>query len=227
MALAVLKQRLIAKILLEHEPGVGTLAVKYRRFTEQRRIVGDPVSIMKTLSDQCLDEFIICSLGVIEPKLIRDMTDDVFTPVTVAGGIHSLWQVDELIRECGVDKVVIKDHALGWEVAHKYGVQAAVYPVDYRGACGAAVVPEWAGEVLLTSIDRDGTGLGYDLDALRGAYKMPVVVAGGCGKLAHVRDAFLAGADGAVVSSMFAFTDKSPIKLRSWLVSENINVRAA
>lgn len=223
----MLKRRLIAKLLLEHEPSVGTLAVKYRRFTEQRRIVGDPVSVMRTLSDQTLDEFIICDVGVISPSLVRDMTDLVHTPVTAAGGIHSVWQVDELIRDCGVDKVVLKDPVVALAVAQKYGQQAVVWPLDYHGTAPQPVIPEWAGEVLLTSIDRDGTGVGFDLDALRYVYKIPVVIAGGCGRLAHVRDAFAAGADGAVVSSMFAFTDKSPIKLRSWLVSEGAAVRAA
>lgn len=215
-----LKQRIICKLLLEN--GV---AVKYRRFTESRRVVGDPVSLMATLEHQVLDEFMICDMGVINASLVERMTESAYCPVTVAGGLHTIEQVSDLIRNCGVDKVVVKDHTLGYKIAERFGRQAAVYPVDYRGVYAPYPAPEWAGELLLTSIDRDGMGTGMDLDALRGVYNNPVVIAGGAGKLKHVKDAFEAGADGVCVSSMFAFSDKSPIKLRSWLVSEGVNVR--
>lgn len=220
-----MKRRIICKLLIE-----DGLAVKYRRFTESRRIVGDPVSVMRTLEDQTVDEFMICFLGAIDAALVRRMTAGVFCPVSVAGSLRTMDQVDELIHmNGGADKVVVRGDELGRAVAAKYGNQAIIYPVDYRGNVGAVDVPRWAGEVILTSIDRDGTGTGLDLDGLRAVSATtdsPVIVAGGCGKLTHVKEAFAAGASGACVSSMFAFTDKSPIKLRSWLVSEGCNVRA-
>jgi cyclase len=132
--------------------------------------------------------------------------------------------VDALIQGAGVDKVVIKDLPLGEQVARRYGSQAWVFPVDYNGKC-VEDVPSAAGEALLTSIDRDGMGKGFDLLALEREWKIPVVLAGGCGRLDHVRQAFDAGADGAAIASMFFFTDKSPIKLRSWLASEGVAVR--
>ncbi len=218
----MLKQRLIAKLLLER----GT-AVKYRQFHHGRRIVGDPAALARTLEDQRVDEFLICDIGVINPALVRRMTETVFCPVTAAGGIHTMEQVSALIRESGVDKVVIRDPSLGPQVAERYGTQAVVWPLDYTGDAPEFEPPPWAGELLLTSITRDGMGTGYDLAALRRAYKIPVVIAGGCGKLSHVRDALAAGAGGCAVSSMFAFSDKSPVKLRSWLVSSGSNVRVA
>lgn len=221
----MLRKRLIAKLLVEN----GTL-VKYTRFTENRRIVGDPVATAKTLADQVVDEFIVCDLGTVDPKLVAAMVMTTMTPVTAAGGIHTMDHVDALIREGGADKVVIKDWALAYDVANKYGAQAVVYPIDYediRTPFHRYSPPDYCGEVLLTDITRDGTYRGLDLDALDRAWPVPVVLCGGCGKLSHVRDAFAAGADGVAISSMTAFTDKSFIKLRSWLVSEGANVRAA
>lgn len=217
----MLTQRIICKLLLEN----GQL-VKYKNFTESRRLAGDPVATMGTLEDQKLDEFYLCDTGVIDPELVARMTERVFAPVTAAGSIKTMAQVDDLIRNSGVDKVVVHP-SIGQAVAEKYGRQAVVYTIDYGGDAPFFEIPDWAGEVILTSVDRDGCGGGFDLGALRFPYEIPVVVAGGCGKLAHVRDAFAAGASGCAVSSMFFFSDKSPIKLRSWLLSEGCNVRAA
>lgn len=214
------QHRIICKLLVENQ----TL-VKYKRFTESKRIVGNPVSTVMILRDMVLDEFFICDLGYADPAFIRTMTDELFSPVTVAGSIKTMAHVDALIREAGADKVVLKDIALAEAVADKYGRQAVVWAFDYGGDAPFFDVPDCVGEIMLTSVDRDGCGVGYDLGALRFPYDVPVVIAGGCGKLAHVKDAMDAGADGVVVSSMFAFTDKSPIKLRSWLVSEGCDVR--
>lgn len=217
----MLRKRLIAKLLIE-----DGLLVKYKRFTEDRRIVGNPVATAKTLTDQKVDEFMVCDLGVIEPRLVREMVLETMTPVTAAGGIHTMEQVDELIREAGADKVVVKDWELGYEVAKKYGQQAVVFPYDYFDDICDARVPNHAGEVIVTAIGRDGTLRGLDLAALDCPWNnAPVVLCGGCGKLSHVRDAFNAGADGVAISSMWAFTDRSPIKVRSWLHSEGVNVR--
>jgi cyclase len=216
MALA---KRIIAKLLIED----GKL-VKYKQFTRSCRLAGNPVSTASTLEDQCVDEFYICSIGVIDPALVREMTRKVFTPVTVGGSIHTMEQVDELIKDCGVDKVVILHRKLGEDVANKYGQQAVAYPIDYHTKCVESV-PDYAGEVMLTDIDRDGMGTGFDLEVLKRQWDVPVVIAGGCGKLDHVKQAFDAGADAVAISSMFIFSDKSPIKLRSWLVSEGCNVR--
>jgi imidazole glycerol-phosphate synthase subunit HisF len=215
-----LKRRIIAKFLIED----GRL-VKFKQFTNAKRLAGNVVSTARTYEDLCVDEMHFCDLGVIDPAMIRDVTANVFTPVTVAGSIHSMGQVDELIQDSGADKVVVKDPRLAEQVAQKYGQQAVVWPIDYHTLC-VEDVPDYAGEVLLTDIDRDGMGKGFDLDVLKRRWNVPVVIAGGCGKLDHALQAFNAGADGIAISSMFFFTDKSPIKLRSWLVSEGATVRA-
>ena len=86
-----LKQRLIAKLLIDP---AGT-AVKRRCFTENQRIVGDPVSLCRTMSDQVLDEFHFCFLGTANPKLVREMNSACMTASSVAGSIHTASQVDE------------------------------------------------------------------------------------------------------------------------------------
>ena len=216
----MLKRRIIVKFLIED----GRL-VKYKQFTNAKRLAGNPMSMARTYEDLNVDEMYFCDLGVIDPAMIRDVTADVFTPVTVAGSIHSMGQVEKLIRDCGVDKIVTKSHELARKIATKYGRQAVVWPIDYHTLC-VEDVPDCAGEVLLTDIDRDGMGKGFDLDVLKRRWNVPVVIAGGCGKLDHVKQALNAGANGVAISSMFFFTDKSPIKLRSWLVSEGATVRA-
>ena len=86
------------------------------------------------------------------------------------------------------------------------------------------------GEIMLTSIDRDGTMGGYDLELLSRLDEkldLPIIVSGGCGGLWHCIDAFSRGASAVAISSLFLFTDHSPIKLRSRLFSNGINVRAS
>ena len=214
-----LKRRIIAKFLIED----GKL-VKYKQFTTNRRTAGNVVSTARTYEDLRVDEMYFCDLGVISPAMIRAVTADVFTPVTVAGSIHSMRQVDELIQDSGADKVVLKDMALAEAVAQKYGRQAVVFAIDYRTHMVCSH-PKEIGEVLLTDIDRDGMGKGFDLDVLKQEWDVTVIIAGGCGKLDHALQAFNAGADAVAISSMFFFSDKSPIKLRSWLVSEGATVR--
>jgi imidazole glycerol-phosphate synthase subunit HisF len=217
-----LTHRIIAKILIQDR-----VAVKFKRFTESRRIVGDPISTARILEDQNVDEFFICDLGKADPEYMAEIVHPIFCPVTIAGSIHSMDHVAALFRDGGADKVVVKDIDLAENVAAKWGKQAVVYPIDYRGDAGVFAVPECAGELLLTSIDRDGTSAGYDLGALSARYSVPIILAGGCGKLSHVKAAFDGGAMSVAVSSMFAFTDKSPVKLRTWLASEGVNVRVA
>lgn len=217
----MLRKRLISKLLVEN----GQL-VKYRQFTRDRRVVGNPVATARTLTDQVVDEFFVCDMGTISPELVHEMVINTMTPVTAAGGIHSYQHAADLIRHGGADKIVTKDLRVAEKVAGAFGRQSVVWPYDYREVF-APFVPDCAGEVVLTSILNDGMYCGLDLDALKREWEVPVVIAGGVGKLFHVKQGFDVGADGVCISSMWAFTDKSPVKVRSWLVSEGCNVRAA
>lgn len=219
----MLKQRIIAKLLIDTS-GPAPLCVKYKQFTRSRRIVGDPVSTVGILESQNVDEFNFTFLGRYDLDLFKAMCDRAFVPVSVAGSIRSVDDAVELVR-AGAEKVVVKSPALAEAISARCGASTVALAIDYTGDAPFFEVPESVGEVVLTSVDRDGMGTGYDIGALRFPYTQPVLLAGGCGKLSHVKEALAAGADGVMVSSMTAFTDKSFVKLRSWLVSEGARVR--
>ena len=96
----MLKRRIIAKFLIED----GKL-VKYRQFTFDRRTAGNPTTTARLYEDLRVDEMYFCATNVIDPAMIRAVTSEVFTPVTVAGSIYSMRQVDELIQDSGADNV--------------------------------------------------------------------------------------------------------------------------
>ncbi|MBZ0215601.1 MAG: imidazole glycerol phosphate synthase cyclase subunit, partial [Fimbriimonadaceae bacterium] len=189
-------------------------------------------------------------------EIITRMSEEIFMPFTVGGGIRSHADMHDLMR-AGADKISINSEAvrrpeLLSEAARHLGNQCVVASIDYRevapgefrvfidgGREQTELDPvEWAqrcqdlhcGEVMLTSIDRDGMMNGYDVDMvanLSEKLSVPLVVSGGCGSLQHVIDVLGAGASCAAISSMFLFTDHSPIKLRSHLYSRGLNVRAS
>jgi cyclase len=138
------------------------------------------------------------------------------------------------------------------EAARMFGDQCISVSIDYKrigshhasvyidsGREHVALDPvEWAlrcedlhcGEILMSSIDRDGTMQGYDLEmihTLTNRLGVPMIVSGGCGSLQHAIDALEAGASAVAISSMFLFTDHSPIKLRSHLASRGLDVRTS
>ena len=177
-------------------------------------------------------------------------------PFTVGGGVKSLDDVNSLLR-AGADKISVNSEAVRRpafvrEAAQRFGDQCITVSVDYKQVSpkvqrvaidgGRETTPlepvEWAlrcqdlhcGEILLTSIDNDGTMRGYDLDMIHRAsdrLDVPLIVSGGCGSLQHAIDALEAGASAVAISSMFLFTDHSPIKLRSHLFSRGLDVRAS
>jgi cyclase len=188
--------------------------------------------------------------------IVAKMSEQIFMPFTVGGGVRCLDDITALLR-AGADKVCVNTQAAREpsfvrEAARAFGDQCITVSIDYReiapgvfrvfvdgGRERLAHDPvAWAkrmqdancGEVLVTSVDRDGTFSGYDVEMIARmaeALDVPLVVSGGCGGLQHCIDAFAAGASAVAVSSLFLFTDHSPIKLRSHLVSNGINVRAS
>jgi cyclase len=174
-----------------------------------------------------------------------------YTPLTIGGGIRTMDDVHFALTEIGADKVLIntaaheRPHFL-YELAQKFGAQAVVAGVD-AGADGLIRLSQaarafdqeaaaWAqqaycygaGEIFLTSIERDGSLRGYDLDLLRkvvAAVDVPVVIAGGCGGYHHMAEAFDAGADGAATSNIFHLTDTSLKNFKVQLVKQGKPVR--
>jgi cyclase len=186
---------------------------------------------------------------------IDEFGQDCFVPLTVGGGITRIEQVQRLLR-AGADKVAVNTAAyarpeLVSEIARRHGAQCLVASVDVRRSVnggwdcyshagrqptGRSVV-EWvreledrgAGEVLITSIERDGTMTGYDLDliaAVASAIKIPVIASGGAGDYQHMIDAvLLAGASAVAAASIFHFTKQTPVEAKKAMASAGIPVR--
>lgn len=188
--------------------------------------------------------------------MVRRVAEKVFIPFTVGGGIRSREDARKILR-AGADKVSLNSAAverpqLISEIAETFGRQAVVLAIDAKktedgwkvfqngGRVNTGLdAIEWAirgtemgaGEILLTSMDRDGTKAGYDLELTRAiseAVSVPVIASGGAGKLEHFRDAFLIGkADAVLAASLFHYKTLSIADLKNYLHKEGIPVRFA
>lgn len=168
--------------------------------------------------------------------MVRRVADAVFIPFTVGGGVRSVQDADDLLR-AGADKVAVNtaavaDPRLLDELARRFGSQAVVLAADARQAAAgweifvnggrtptgrdavawaAEAADRGAGEILLTSMDRDGTRDGFAVDLTRAvtdAVGVPVVASGGCGTVEHMAEVFNAGgASAALAASVFHFGD--------------------
>jgi imidazole glycerol-phosphate synthase subunit HisF len=187
-------------------------------------------------------------------KTINAVAHRIFLPLTVGGGIRSEDDAAAAV-EAGADKVSLNTAALSnpsliTTLARRYGSQAVIVAIDAkRRGDGFAVyvrsgtsdaardAVEWAreaesrgaGEILLTSMDRDGTRSGFDCAmtaAVAGAVNIPVIASGGAGALEHFLDVFTCGhADAALAASIFHYADTSVSELKKYLRDRNIPVR--
>lgn len=187
---------------------------------------------------------------------VHDFADECFVPFTVGGGVTRLEQFQRLLR-AGADKISINTAAylnpnLIDDGARRFGAQCVVASIDARAIDGRYVcfshagtvatgrnVAEWAreladrgaGEILVTSIDRDGTMQGYDLELIQAvvsAVNVPVIASGGAGTYEHMREAIQqAGASAVAAASMFHFTHQTPAEAKKALAAAGIPVRHA
>lgn len=187
--------------------------------------------------------------------MVREVAKNVFIPFTVGGGIRSVEDFRMLLRE-GADKISINSSALDHpqlisDAAEKFGSQCVVVAIDAkkredgsgwnvykhggRVDVGLDAI-EWAkeaaslgaGEILLTSMDCDGTKAGYDCELTRAiaeAVPIPVIASGGAGCEAHFKEAFDAGADAALAASLFHFHELDICDLKKYLRDEGVSVR--
>ena len=186
---------------------------------------------------------------------IEKAADEVFVPLTVGGGVRNVDNIRSLLM-AGADKVsintaAVNDPSLVKEAASKFGSQCIVVAVDIKKVKNESWevfthggrnktglnAEDWikrmqslgAGEILLTSMDKDGTKKGYDLEILskiNAWINIPVIASGGAGKLEHISDAFLIGkADAALCASIFHFNEYSVNQVKEFLRGKNIKVR--
>ena len=209
----------------------GGRVVKGVRF-ENLRDMGDPVELATRYSDLGADELVFLDItATLEDRgplleLVDRAAAELSIPFTVGGGVRSVEDGLALLR-AGADKVAVNRAALDepgllTRLADAFGSQAVVCAIDARA--GEVVTHagrnprgrdavEWAqeavghgaGELLVTSIDADGTRDGYDLEltgAVAGAVTVPVIASGGAGRAQHLADAFAVGAEAALLASI-------------------------
>ena len=186
-------------------------------------------------------------------EMVGRVAESIFIPFTVGGGIRSAADAGAALR-AGADKVTVntaavRDPSLVSRLAESFGSQCIVAAVDVKRVEGRFTVVvnggreatdleavEWsrrlealgAGEILLTSMDRDGTGAGYDLpliQAVSHAVSLPVIASGGAGNLAHLAEALEAGAHGVLAATIFHFQDSSLPRARAYLRERGYPVR--
>ncbi len=179
----------------------------------------------------------------------------VFLPLTVGGGVRSTDDIRRLLLagadKCSINSAAVARPALVAEAARTFGSQCVVVAIDARRqadgsgwevfthggrrgtgrdavAWAREVAALGAGEILLTSMDRDGTGAGFDLDLLRavcGAVRLPVIASGGVGTVRHFVDGAEAGATGLLAASVFHFGQLSIAAVKRGLADAGLPVR--
>ncbi|SEK30502.1 cyclase [Pseudobutyrivibrio ruminis] len=187
--------------------------------------------------------------------MVRRVAEQVFIPFTVGGGIRTVDNFKALLRE-GADKISVNSAAIDnprliSDAADKFGSQCVVVAIDAKKRldggfniykhggrldCGIDAV-EWAikceklgaGEILLTSMDCDGTKAGFDLEltkAVSDAVNIPVIASGGAGSMEHFKDALtIGGADAALAASLFHYKELEIVDLKKYLRNQGVSVR--
>ena len=186
-------------------------------------------------------------------EMVSRVAESIFIPFTVGGGIRSVADAGAALRagadKIGINTAPVRDPALVSRLAESFGNQCVVAAVDVRRVDNRYAVMvnggreetgldavEWsarleqlgAGEILLTSMDRDGTGQGYDLALLREvsqAVRIPVIASGGAGNLAHLAEALEAGAHAVLAATIFHFEHSSLLRARAYLRERGYPVR--
>lgn len=188
---------------------------------------------------------------------IKDFSQDCFVPLTVGGGVSKIEQVQKLLS-AGADKVCVNTAAyhspeLITQIANRHGTQSIVASIDVRQqsskqswhcfshsgktlsrhdvvAWSRELEDRGAGEILVTSIERDGTFEGYDLaliEAVVNAVNIPVIASGGAGNYQHMVDAVLkSGASAVAAASIFHFTEMTPAGAKAAMREAGIPVRS-
>jgi cyclase len=225
------------------------------------RVIGDSGEYARAYYQQGIDELLyvdaVASLYRRDSlkDIVRRASEDVFVPMTVAGGVRSVADVEELLR-AGADKVAIntaavRRPALIHDVARRFGSQCMVLSIEAK-AVGERVwevhvdsgrepagleVLEWArrgvdlgaGEILLTSVDREGTRSGFDcalVCRVASAVPVPVIASGGMGSLAHLREVVEQGrADAVAFADVLHYRRLSLAQIRSFALETGLCVR--
>jgi cyclase len=216
--------------------------VKGCRF-DSWRSVGLAAQAMRVHAMRGVDEICLLDIGATpegrgpDLDLVRELSEVVFVPLSVGGGIKNANDAKAVLR-AGADKVVVGKagpDAIA-EISAQLGNQAVVAaldvprPYDMRAIVNRAqfLQAKGAGEILLTSMDREGTLGGYDLSLIRWvshSVTIPVIAHGGCGTYEDMVEAVRNGANAVASGAMFAFTDCTPRGAVEYLAAHGIETR--
>lgn len=223
---------------------------------------GDPVLVAEAYDKAGADELVFLDITATSDgretvvQMVRRVAQKVFIPFTVGGGIRTVEDFKNILRE-GADKVSVNSSAISRpelisEAADKFGSQCVVVAIDAKRRAdgtgwnvyknGGRIDTGWdalewavraqklgAGEILLTSMDCDGTKAGYDIPLTRAvaeAVSIPVIASGGAGNLGHFYEAFAEGrADAALAASLFHYKELEITQVKEYLSEKGIPVR--
>jgi cyclase len=211
------------------------------------RDAGDPVDLAKKYVEQRADELVFLDItATIEKRktfaeMVSRIAAEINIPFTVGGGINTIDDAALLIS-AGADKISINTSAfrnpgLITQVAKRFGSQCVVVAIDTRTPTQTKAV-DWAlkaekqgaGEILLTSMNADGTKSGFSVEITREVSKnvnIPVIASGGAGTMEHFREVFTkTTCSAALAASIFHFGEISIPELKEYLFARNINVRS-
>lgn len=213
----------------------GFFAVQTTKFSN-RRMIGTTLQYIENMEKRNVDELILLDIDgkILKNKeffKIKNLTKNLFCPLTFGGGISKLDEIKILIQECGIDKVSIRTNFwLIYSAARQFGSQAIAYSMDIKNNKVINISPtihkritlknwaklledEGAGEILLTDIEQNGTFKGYNQELIKRISKsvtIPIIANGGCSSFSDMILAIKNGASAVAASSMFALRDVTP-----------------
>ena len=248
----MLKHRVIPCVLLKDWQLVKSVA--FGSF----RTIGHPTSTARIYNSRNVDELIVLDIDAsfasdeINLEVIADIADECFMPLTIGGGIKSIDDIYKILN-AGADKVSINTKAIedmGFieEASKIFGSQCIVCSIDVKKVgenykvftrskgildiCPFDLAKKYekhgAGEILLTSIDMEGSTKGYDIDLIKlfkKSLKIPVILNGGMGNPKHAVDAINNGADAIAAAYIFHFTQYTPNNIKREMSRNNILAR--
>lgn len=250
----MLKIRIIPSLLFN-----GTNLVKGKNFNSWRT-VGSVFQSIKLFSLRSVDELIFLDISayknkIINFKLIDDFADECFMPLTVGGGIRTIDDIKEILRN-GADKVSINsaaiyDYKFIKESIKYFGSQCIIVSIDYKknskGEKKLFINSEKKlseinlfeyvqkisqlepGEILLNSVDHDGMMSGYDIDTIKKTSrttKIPIIASGGAGSKEDIYKVIKdTGVTAITASSIFYFTEITPLAIKKYLSDKGLNTR--
>lgn len=248
----MLKHRIIPCVLLKDWQLVKSIAF------DSYRTIGHPTSTVRIYNARNVDELIVldidASLNIekINIEIISDIANECFMPLTVGGGVRSIEDIYSVLK-AGADKIAINTIALTnpdfiRKASNIFGSQCIVCSIDVKkvnneykvynkkkGVLDVSPVnlaekyeKHGAGEILLTSVEREGSNHGYDIELMKlfkGKLGIPIILNGGMGEPKHAVDALQSGADAIAAAYIFHFSKYTPLDIKKEIGKNDIPVR--